>query len=233
MKSPLLSQIPGFIHGFGDALTPIPEELQPFWAPSLKPVWKQTHSNQWSEIQSAGQSCGEVDALMTRKPGLPIAVITADCVPLLLAKKNGRCAVAIHAGWRGTFSRILRAVWKNLSSTGEEPRQWLAAIGPSIRGCCYEVGENLIHDFESLLAKEHGSFPRDKVFPTARKLDLASIHRFELERLGFAGIDLLPECTFCSRAGSLSDAPFRFQSHRRDHAGKRQYSGCVLPSSRH
>ena len=93
------------------------------------------------------------DAPITNRPGLLLAVQTADCVPILLVDPKKRAVAAIHAGWRGTLARIVvKAIGKMQMQFGTKPADLLAAIGPSIGGCCYEVGTEVATQFLSQFA---------------------------------------------------------------------------------
>ena len=92
LRSELLDGVAGLTHGFGSSAEPVPESLRADWERS-RPTWKQIHGTSIAEVTEAGQSCGEVDGLWTRAPGLPIAVVSADCVRILLARRDGAEAV--------------------------------------------------------------------------------------------------------------------------------------------
>jgi YfiH family protein len=82
----------------------------------------------------------EYDALMTNRPDLALVVTTADCLPLLIHDPIRGAVAAVHAGWRGTAKRIAaRALAAMAAAYGTEPADCRVAIGPGIRGCCYEV----------------------------------------------------------------------------------------------
>jgi len=84
---------------------------------------------------------GEGDALITDIPGVPVMVLTADCVPVLLFDKHRKVIAAVHAGWRGTVAKIVsKTVERMTNQYGSNPSDIIAAIGPSIGACCYEVG---------------------------------------------------------------------------------------------
>ncbi len=87
------------------------------------------------------------DALVVTKPGIIAAVATADCVPILLLEPEARWAAAVHAGWRGTLAGILSRTLDAAREDGIAPERMLAAIGPAIGGCCYEVGDDLAESF--------------------------------------------------------------------------------------
>lgn len=93
------------------------------------------------------------DALITNQPGLLLAVQVADCLPILLADPRKRVVAAVHAGWRGSVKRIAeKAVGRMQQDFGCNPKTILAAIGPSIHPCCYQVGREVLEAFE-------GQFP--------------------------------------------------------------------------
>lgn len=221
--SALLSAVKGIRHGFGDRREPVPESLRELWE-SARPQWKQVHGIACAEVTRASQPCGEIDSLWTRASGVPIAIVTADCVPILLARRDGGAVAAIHAGWRGTRARILRALWNELAARGERPADWVAAIGPAIGPCCYEVSEELAADFE----KEFAGMDGGPAVPRHRMLDLPAINRSELLAIGLREVDLIRACTRCSilASGTISggDAEPAYHSYRREGGGTRQYS---------
>jgi purine-nucleoside/S-methyl-5'-thioadenosine phosphorylase / adenosine deaminase len=139
---------------------------------------------------------GEGDAAVTNRPDLAISIRTADCYPILLADARNRAVAAVHAGWRGTATQIVRKTVEKMSAEfGTSPADVHAAIGPGIGACCYEVGPEV--------ARYFGSSERTH-------LDLASENRKQLEAAGVpsSNIEALGVCTFC-------DAE-RFFSYRRD-----------------
>jgi YfiH family protein len=154
---------------------------------------KQVHSARVLRASSPG-IIGEGDALITDSPGLMIAVRTADCIPILMADRRRKIVAAVHAGWRGTVSRVAVAA---LGEMGSKPEDVVIVIGPGIGVCCYEVG--------SEVARHFGSAER-------RNIDLAAANRQQLiaEGVPAANITDLRECTKC--------LPERYHSFRRDGA---------------
>ena len=220
LKSPLLHSLPGIIHAFGTRLQPIGSTFASSWTETTRPIWKQVHGAASVEVTHTRQSCGEVDALWTRSQKTPIAVVTADCVPVLLARKDGTAAAAVHAGWRGTRARIVEKLVAEISGQGQDPSEWVAAIGPCAGRCCYEVSEELYLDFQ----REFGP----SATPTYRHLDLVRVNELQLQKAGISAIDTsVALCTICSRT---RDGTLRFNSYRRDGSGGRQFSMISLLS---
>lgn len=137
----------------------------------------------------------QADSLVSRKRGTGVGVVTADCVPILLYFPDIGCVAAVHAGWRGTLARAaetcVAAVNSRYSGSGEKI---LAAIGPAIGKCCYEVGNDVASRFTSsfgkggwLCEKSGGKF----------LLDLPSLNRTLLRAAGVSEIEVMGVCTNC------------------------------------
>ena len=92
---------------------------------------------------------GEADAIYTTIHSLPVAVATADCVPVIV--EGSDFAAVIHAGWRGAATGVLESTLDALAQRGLVPQR--AAIGPSIGPCCYEVGDDVAERFEGHVSK--------------------------------------------------------------------------------
>jgi polyphenol oxidase len=90
------------------------------------------------------------DGLVTNVAGILLGVLTADCLPVILVDPKRRAVGVFHAGWRGTLKRIVeKGVGEMRRCFGSEPWDLHAAIGPGIRGCCYQVGPEVRAVFES------------------------------------------------------------------------------------
>ena len=133
-------------------------------------------------------ACGEGDALFTQEAGLVLAVVTADCVPVLIAGPEG--LAAIHAGWRGIAAGVVHAALEKMKG---QPAEWTAWVGPAIGACCYEVGEDVA---ERVVA---ASGPEVAVCgPEGRPhLDLPGAARLQLAAAGVGEVIVLPRCTRC------------------------------------
>ncbi len=99
------------------------------------------------------------DALITDSPGILLSVRTADCLPVLLIDAKRQVVAAVHAGWRGALSSIIeKAVGEMRRVFQSKPADLTAAIGPSIRSCCYEVGEEVVEAFRGRFAQPEKFF---------------------------------------------------------------------------
>jgi uncharacterized protein, YfiH family len=124
---------------------------------------RQIHSDL---IHFVGEKLKQVpagDGLITSTPGILLAVQTADCLPVILVDKKRRAIGVFHAGWRGTLKRILeKGVGEMQRYLGTRPADLRAAIGPGIRGCCYQVGSEVKSAFESQFGYANDLFRETK-----------------------------------------------------------------------
>lgn len=149
-----------------------------------------------------------------------VCVKTADCVPILLANRETGAVCAVHAGWRGSAADIATKAAKALGCGHME--HVLAAIGPCIGSCCYEVGDEVYAAFARLLRSKDIACDIDRyvpLFPSCsmggkRHADLAGINRALLEYLGVpsGNIDMSGFCTCCKRDEKSGER--LFFSHR-------------------
>ena len=163
--------------------------------------------------------CGEADALWTTSVGSAVAVRVADCVPIVLVDPDERRVAAVHSGWRGTDLRIAARVVKSLQLRGAVAARLLAAIGPSIRGCCYAVSPELASRFSS-------AFGSTVVQTSGARhyLDLSGAVYMTLRESGLRDehIDVVSGCTSCAAED--------FFSHRRDGGTTGRQMGFVVCS---
>jgi polyphenol oxidase len=145
---------------------------------------RQVHGNQVTRVSGEAMSApGEADAIVTASRGVAPAVITADCLPIVVASPNA--VAAVHAGWRGLESGVITrtvAALRELSGGVIN-----AAIGPGAGVCCYEVGEDLHRRFNA----------RCQDFRKGKNLDLKAIARVQLMEAGVARIHDTEICTIC------------------------------------
>ena len=175
------------------------------------------------------------DGLVTQRPGVLLSVRTADCMPILLADVEKRVVAAVHAGWRGALGRIAeKTVGEMRRVFGSQPEDILAAIGPSIGLCCYQVGPEVVDAFSGAFVNADAFIERPTAladapseppspsflsrFPpghapgpeSAFKLDLAAVARHQLEAAGVRPKNILISgaCTSCQNE--------RFFSYRKE-----------------
>ncbi len=161
--------------------------------------------------QCAGQGpLPEADAVVSEEIGVRIAVVTADCLPILLAGDRGRVVAAVHAGWRGLAGGVISACLAALRERLGKSETVAAVIGPHIRKCCYEVGEPVLGAFEERFSKMLPSAMR-QTRPGHARLDLGLLAREALRAEGVEG----DRIGFLEGACTACDAE-RFYSYRRD-----------------
>ncbi len=111
---------------------------------------RQIHSDLIHHVESLPPHPLVGDGLITNTPGLLLAIRTADCLPVILVDKKNRAVGVFHAGWRGTVKRIVeKGVGEMQRYFDTDPRNVVAAIGPGVQDCCYQVGEEVRQKFEA------------------------------------------------------------------------------------
>lgn len=130
----------------------------------------------------------DVDGHVTAEPGLAALVMVADCLPIAMVGPGG--VASVHGGWRGLAAGIAQKAAGEVGATA-------AAVGPGIGPCCFEVGEEVLAEFEDIEGVAEG-----------RMLDLPAVAKALLERAGVDQVETAGLCTFCN--------PDLFFSHRRD-----------------
>ncbi len=170
-----------------------------------------------SDLRTADGRPPRADAVLALEgAGIVPAVRTADCLPLLIVDGLGRWAAAVHAGWRGLAVGVLAGAIAELKSRGVAAASLVAAIGPSIGPCCYEVGAEVLES-----VAQASRVPVSQVEVDRRRLDLRKAARIQLVALGIdsAAISTAPWCTCCR-----TDL---FYSYRRDGSGTGSHLSCV------
>jgi purine-nucleoside/S-methyl-5'-thioadenosine phosphorylase / adenosine deaminase len=212
---PALEKVPGLVHGFEQRLGP------PGWetrdgsrrrvAHALAPSGRllllhQVHGVKIHRAPWDGQPDG--DAATADRPKLILGIETADCLPVLLVDARRRVVAAAHAGWRGTAAGIARKALDALIADGSRAGDIIAALGPGIGPCCYEVGPELVPEFgrggESFFRPGKG----DRLLLDVRA---ANAHQLREGGVPEAQIHSVAECTFHEAD--------RYHSYRREGAG--------------
>ena len=208
-----MSQSPGFLthpllsdarvaHGFGQVGSTDPAGV-------VRPI--QQHGTEVAcVLDVVDTDPGHADAIVSTLARVPVGVLTADCVPVLLAVDDGRVVAAIHAGWRGLAAGVVPSAFETMERVAAGWRRVAAVIGPHVGACCYEVDSPVIERLRIRFA-QHLDSALTPVNPEHSMLDLGALVRLELIRAGVppAEVGSFPDaCTCC-------DAE-RFHSHRRD-----------------
>ena len=168
------------------------------------------------------------DAIVTDDPTIALGVRVADCVPILLCDPNTRTVGIVHAGWRGTAAGIAsEVVCAMRDEFCVKPREIIAAIGPSIGPCCYEVGEEVYRTF---MSAGHTRATLEKWFSRGKDtrchLDLWQANRDQLMSSG------LPDDRINTAALCTSERTDLFYSHRRESNTDERFSAVIRVCSK-
>ncbi|MCH2169870.1 peptidoglycan editing factor PgeF [Myxococcota bacterium] len=165
----------------------------------------------------SGRSCAgdrfpDGDGVVSSDPGRRVGVVTADCVPLLLATGDLRAVAAVHAGWRGLAAGVVAAGVQALcAESGSAPGDLIVAVGPHIGVCCYEVDEPVLKSLGARFPTDLQGALRSASRPGHAMLDLAQLVRDDLYHCGLQPTNIsgmTQGCTFCEVD--------RFYSYRRE-----------------
>jgi polyphenol oxidase len=183
---------------------------------------RQIHSAIIHRINTKDDKPEAGDGLITNVPGVLLSVKTADCLPVIVVDPVRHAVGVFHAGWRGTVQRIVeKGVGEMRKHFSSDPADLLAAIGPGIGRCCYQVGDEVVDKFDSQFAYSRELF--EEVFDshalhvkypllflnqrapghgepaTSPHLDLAKANRYQLRDAGVrdSNISTLDYCTSC------------------------------------
>lgn len=170
-----------------------------------EPCWlRQVHGTRVVEAQP-GQPAPEADAAFTRVPGVVLAIQAADCLPVLLAARDGSVIAAAHAGWRGLSGGVIENA---LAAMQVDPAAVQAWLGPAIGQDAYQVGGEVEAHFTWADPRAAAAFRPDPVQPGRYRMDLYALAR---QRLAASGVGAIHGGGFCT----ATDAG-RFFSYRRD-----------------
>jgi YfiH family protein len=174
-----------------------------------------------------GKALLQGDALYTRDPNLLLGILTADCVPVLVADTRTHAVAAFHAGWRGTLARIVEHGIATLRHEfNSRPEDLLAAIGPSIGACCFAIGPEVRDQFNNNFAYAPSLFSDG---PPLR-MDLWEANRRQLLDAGLhpSAISTLGHCTACTR---LPGGRRKYFSHRAERGQTGRMLGLIGTTS--
>jgi purine-nucleoside/S-methyl-5'-thioadenosine phosphorylase / adenosine deaminase len=212
---PALHTVPGLVHGFEQRTdltgTATRDESRRRVAAALHDrgrlfLLKQVHGA--TVVHAPWEGTPEADASTATGPALLLGIETADCLPVLVVDPVRRAVAAAHAGWRGTAAGVAGKVIEALVAAGSRPADLVAALGPSIGPCCYEVGDELRSAFGPAGATFFRPGPRGRPHLDVRA---ANVRHLVAAGLHEDRIHHIPDCTACR--------PDLYHSYRRDGAG--------------
>ncbi|KJR43952.1 polyphenol oxidase [Candidatus Magnetoovum chiemensis] len=163
------------------------------------------------------------DAVVTERNDIYIGVQTADCVPILINDTKSGAVGAVHAGWRGSAKEIVKNTLKVfLTKYNSKPENITVSIGPSIRSCCYEVGQEVV----DALTKATGSGDYVYLKDGRWYVDLASANRIQAISMGVLNDNIWTsnDCTYCQSE--------RFHSYRKTKTKNGRQGGFIGKTGR-
>ncbi len=166
---------------------------------------RQTHSDNIAIVSEQAKGRGVLekhsaipdnDGYILTQSGICACVLTADCVPVFIYDTHHHVAAIVHSGWRGTVKQIAAKAVRQLVRLGSDPKNIIAAIGPSIKGCCYEVKNDVLHIFQQ-------SFGNDAYYFFSEHqghlfLDISKAITHSLEKQGVL-TSHIAHCTLCTK----------------------------------
>lgn len=176
---------------------------------------KQIHSNgvcivdkekKGRGAQNYFDAINNTDAFITKEKDLVLAIFVADCLPIFIVDKKTNVIALVHSGWRGTKESIVKnTIFKMRQAFESQPKDICVYFGPSIRSCCYEVGEEFTDYFKSGVCRKN-----NKIF-----LDLIQINAQQVKETGVLEDNIFDSgiCTFCQ-----NDKFFSYRKERDSYA---------------
>jgi len=171
-------------------------------------IWSIRKQQRGAGALTGDGQVGIGDGMITNVPGIPLAILIADCLPILFSDRPGTFAGIAHAGWRGTLNGIAMKMLERLTSEFQvKPEDMLVWIGPGISSCCFHVGDAVWKAFLARWGHYSDCFLTDD-----SRIDLKRLNFHHLVSCGVLeeNMEIHPDCTCCDR---------RYFSYRRDGAG--------------
>ncbi len=174
---------------------------------------RQVHGTEICRVEVAERRwCGECDGLATDVENAPLAVFTADCVPIVMWAARAGALAVLHAGWRGTLAKIAAAGVSRLEELrGARAGEIAVFLGPAVGPCCYDVGDDVARAAEAAFGKRAGQFLKEE--GGTRRLDLHRANELAAQEAGVLAENIyrVATCTSCEEK--------LFESRRRDGDG--------------
>ena len=186
----------------------------------------QIHSPEVAFVEGAWvpDAAPQADAMVTRKPGLVLGILTADCAPVLFSDRSGTVVGAAHAGWRGAFGGVLEATVDEMIRQGADETGISAAIGPCISQSAYEVGDEFRTTFLEA-DDENASFFVEGERADHWQFDLAA---YVAKRLTARGVPLETDTAACTYQNEARYFSYRRSTHRDEPDYGRQVSAIMI-----
>jgi YfiH family protein len=188
--------------GVGDEPAAVAENrrrLRAALALSAEPLWLQQTHGVTVVAADVNTAPGSADAAVTSRDDRVLAVLVADCMPVLLASDDGAVIGAAHAGWRGLAAGVLEAT---IAAMGVDPRRLHAWLGPAIGPGHFEVGGEVRAQFLAADARAEAGFTANS--RGRWQCDLALLARQRLARLGLTRLSAAERCTYADAASCYS-----------------------------
>ncbi|MGB7916083.1 MAG: peptidoglycan editing factor PgeF, partial [Rhodomicrobium sp.] len=167
----------------------------------------------------------EADAIVTNAPNLAVSVLTADCVPLLLADATAGVVAAVHAGWKGARAGVIESAIEAMESLGARASRIAAAIGPAISPAAYEVGPEFKAAFLT------GCAESEKYFSEARHSHIHfNLPGYVEGKLRMRGIEHINDVGVCTYGNESFLFSYRRSCHNREPDYGRQISAIMVRS---
>ena len=180
---------------------------------------RQVHGNavRWIRGKDGGNKIEETDGLLSSDPDVFLSVVTADCIPILLYDPVRQVVSAVHAGWRGVYKEIVEQAIDEMVKNGSDPKDIIAGMGPSVRVCCYDVGEEHAKMFTTKFPKWSSVVKREGKF----FLDLPLLAKCQLRSLG------IPDTNIEDGGICTNDSPADLFSCRREGKEFGEFVGVI------
>lgn len=187
-------------------------------APQALVTVNQVHSAEVVTVTAPLDGSPRADGMVTATPGLALAVLTADCQPVLFADRQAGVVGAAHAGWRGALDGVLEATVEAMEALGAKREAISAVIGPCISQAAYEVGPEFLDAFrdeDPAYTRFFANGPGDRLL-----FDLPGFGLYRLRAAGVGQAEWVRHCTYRDSE--------RFYSYRRTtHAGEADYGRLI------
>ena len=198
---PALREVPGLVHGFEQRLESTGHETRDEGRRRVAAalhrdgqllLLKQVHGAR--VLAAPWQGTPEADAATCEASGALLGIETADCLPVLIVDPGRHAVAAAHAGWRGTAAAVARMAVESLVASGSRPGDLIAALGPGIGPCCYEVGDDVRAAFGPEYDDAFSQGAGGKLHLDVRRANVRQLHQ-----AGIPTVQILhvADCTYC------------------------------------